>query len=1068
MHVVTDTVVVADVDSELVGDATGGVVATNNGVYDQLQQQIDDLFEQARRLQSNMSQVRICYLFAGKSREESLDEYVKLCGGLCDAIDIERDATFHDMLESSNWDCLQQALNDDHYKGFFASPPCSTFSAARKNDGYGPVPLRGEEPPEIYGLPNLSTEDRKKVLIGNTLALIAATSMMIMLNKGWPSGYETPARRKGKPSVFKLPEIMLMIEKYSLEVFLFPQCQLGAKAEKLTEVIASFDLSLLSPVCNHVKSWWTVPFSGRCYFSAHPPLCGKQWAIPAEHWRKEMLGTEPTGDFITRELAAYPPLMNKLLAATLVSNAVKQHRVKLQHQSMLKSLPSNDEMGSSNSRDQSGLPVIKSFINVKGKVHNFSRGLRPQDDVCIGGLRDTWKSCDKVPGHGQCSILINDLLDDFLEDHPTVISQCLLSIGADSGCMVPDVVVQKLRNVFALQLQEALGISSVISTEPVKSSWYSTCVRAQLLYFWGLLADDPAANVAKWLMFGTPAGITRDMPELSTLFPTVEDDRDPDLHFDDLFTDFDSFRNYSNVEDNDAAVEAILNYHKKGYIKQFDSLDQVRKYLGAEPILSKFGCISKQKTNPVTGKTKMKHRIILDSKESSIVRVTNRQFKSVLPRATDAAFGTVDMLRNRTDAEDAALFVIDIMDAFWLLPLHKDERRFFVGKLHDKFYVFLRTPQGSRGAPLTWAALASLAGRCIQSLFRRPDQARMQVYVDDPLTALVGTKATINRNVCKIILCWLVLGFPLAFDKAQLGPALTWIGMQYSISLQNQACLMITIPQEKISELYQLTVNLSKLNVIPLKTLRSYAGKVNNIASLLFVWRPFLATIWAAMSTANEVTQSAPPNTVWTKQILHALMWIKTFLSGKQMITRTFLVDSYAPAAKITICTDASPWGLGAYLIINEKPVAWFAAGLDPVDIKVLGLEVGSHTSQQLVEALCMLIALREWKCHWLNQRVCLKVRADNVATLVMVATLRTSSAAMSIIARELALDIGDSVYAPDIVEHVSGLLNDTADMLSRKFQPNNVFRIPSILKNVQEVRLLSHSLSWWRSVDSC
>ena len=66
--------------------------------------------------------------------------------------------------------------------------------------------------------------------------------------------------------------------------------------------------------------------------------------------------------------------------------------------------------------------------------------------------------------------------------------------------------------------------------------------------------------------------------------------------------------------------------------------------------------------------------------------------------------------------EEIELLIADISDAFWLPPLHSSERRFFVSRFRGKWYVFLRTAQGSRGAPLSWAALAALLARCIQGL----------------------------------------------------------------------------------------------------------------------------------------------------------------------------------------------------------------------------------------------------------------------------------------------------------------------------------------------------------------
>ena len=88
-----------------------------------------------------------------------------------------------------------------------------------------------------------------------------------------------------------------------------------------------------------------------------------------------------------------------------------------------------------------------------------------------------------------------------------------------------------------------------------------------------------------------------------------------------------------------------------------------------------------------------------------------------------------------TDGSQVYLLVADVQDAFWLIPLAWEERRYFVAKFNGRYLVFLRTAQGSRGALLTWAAIAALVARCVQNVLVTPhgQEARLQMYVDDPV-----------------------------------------------------------------------------------------------------------------------------------------------------------------------------------------------------------------------------------------------------------------------------------------------------------------------------------------------
>ncbi len=52
------------------------------------------------------------------------------------------------------------------------------------------------------------------------------------------------------------------------------------------------------------------------------------------------------------------------------------------------------------------------------------------------------------------------------------------------------------------------------------------------------------------------------------------------------------------------------------------------------------------------------------------------------------------------------------------------------------------------------------------------EEGRMNVYVDDPIVVVRGNERRIKRVASIVISGWLLLGFPLAFHKAILGPSL--------------------------------------------------------------------------------------------------------------------------------------------------------------------------------------------------------------------------------------------------------------------------------------------------------
>ena len=205
-------------------------------------------------------------------------------------------------------------------------------------------------------------------------------------------------------------------------------------------------------------------------------------------------------------------------------------------------------------------------------------------------------------------------------------------------------------------------------------------------------------------------------------------------------------------------------------------------------------------------------------------------------------------------------------------------------------------------------------------------------------------------------------------------------------------------------------------NVCTFKGLRTFTGKAQSIASLIYTWRPFVHMLYGALYGPPT---DAPPNCLWTRQILIPLHWIQSFLNGSEgNLVRTMTLAAHLRRGQsVTITTDASPYGLGAVLTVDGTIVSCLADTFCEMDKSVLGLnQVLGSEDQQALEALTILIALREWSHHWTATRLVLTIRTDNIAALTMVARMQPRSKQLAIVARELALDVSRAMYTPDIV----------------------------------------------------
>ena len=149
----------------------------------------------------------------------------------------------------------------------------------------------------------------------------------------------------------------------------------------------------------------------------------------------------------------------------------------------------------------------------------------------------------------------------------------------------------------------------------------------------------------------------------------------------DIQPDYDAFTNYGAFDSYPHDREMILDFVKKGWLKAFESLEDCRDFLGADPVLNPFAIIEKAKWNSHTGKPDVKYRMIMDAKKSMVKEASNKEFRSLLPRMSDAITSILELLDGLSPEESVALMVLDATDAFWQIPLHHEERRYYCGRV---------------------------------------------------------------------------------------------------------------------------------------------------------------------------------------------------------------------------------------------------------------------------------------------------------------------------------------------------------------------------------------------------
>ena len=712
---------------------------------------------------------------------------------------------------------------------------------------------------------------------------------------------------------------------------------------------------------------------------------------------------------------------------------------------------------------ESGLAKVQHTLPLRGQ----KKQVVAQQHV--GDLRHIWKSTSLLPGAQQLGPKVRRFLMDMLEEYPDLETELNRSVSLEDPDQRKDVneyVLEDIRFRFASFLRANGGHISEGGHKPVTEGDISSSICGQLLHQWSKLAGDPGADVALWIQNGAPANVRVGMPELSEVMPMVADDPALIAHGE-LSTDYDNFCNHGRLEDDKEAVDTIMEYVRKGYLKSFPTLASCESFLGEKPVLSKFACLTKDRFDPATNGWKTKRRIILDSKESNVKAASAREFRSVLPRVIDVVHDTLACINDQSDSEPLEYMVLDASDAFWEVPLDPRERKFYSGLVNSRYLVYLRTAQGSRGAPLAWSAIFGLVCRMVQSLFfisgstwSVPYDVLMNVYVDDPIVLLRGNYSQRCTSSALVILAWRLLGINLAYSKAQYGESVDWIAWTLSCQVLKQM-VICDVRRDRLDELYWLSISHLASNCISFKDLRTYVGKAQSMASLIYVWRPFLSMIWAALFAPSS---NAPTNCVWTKQVQEPLSWILAFLARSAgSVTREFHCDQhFNRGEQVVIYFDASTTGFGAWLALDHKPRFYTQGVFSELDCRTLNITNEQSKAQQAFEALALLIALRLWLPLFRHHRTCVRVRGDNLAALSLLVKMQPHSPALQLIARELALEVSMSSFTPDFAEHVAGISNTIADTLSRRQELGSSYRLPTALIDAEYMAPERRNEEWW------
>jgi len=594
-------------------------------------------------------------------------------------------------------------------------------------------------------------------------------------------------------------------------------------------------------------------------------------------------------------------------------------------------------------------------------------------------MRNPALSVNKVPYAASAGREIRQILDRGLDRFPAFTDSVLASLSGSPLSEPPQELLLSTR-------REICGLSGRAIND------WSPGLCTQVLSTYIELSGDPDNCLPDWLNEGAPLGIKREVPRRG-IFPPVPDQQVDSGYLSKLVLGPTGWTNYRSAEDEPELTCSLLDdMVDKQWADKFSTWPQVERALGTEEIvMNRLALISKMKPDG-----SMKHRLVWDLRRSGVNLAILQGERVVLPRLLDLVR---DVQAIAGGSNPTFLMGTDVTEAFHQVPLHPSEQAYTVASVAGVFYVFRVLVFGSGSAPTVWGRYGAFLGRSTAAILGR-DPVRLQVYVDDPVYAATGRPPEAARFLAVALLWARVAGFPLSWKKTECGQSLRWIGAQVTVEAD---AIMISIPEDKGQELVTATRSLLGSNVCGARKLRSFAGLVSFYAGLIPFLRPFLSGIWAVLPHHGCDT-TYKSRWIHTKRIRTSLLWLHAFfssLTGNLVRRYPFVGRS---VHRYTIVTDASPWGIGGVLYLKSAAVAYFSDKLHLCDLNRFRARIGESAFTTVWESLAILVALRLWRPLFTYVDA-VGVRSDSHGSLSALASLSTSSASLSLIVCEIALD---------------------------------------------------------------
>ena len=184
--------------------------------------------------------------------------------------------------------------------------------------------------------------------------------------------------------MLRLDEAQALLKHSAVKHWISAQCPFGAPSKKLTSWVGTaVDLDDIPSHCTHGQRIWYEAGTGKAHSSPHPPSRGTRRFFPT---LAEAVAHKSDSSFNSARLAAYPPLLNRYLAAKLHLAIVKP---KAKPRS-----PVCPQVPTHQWQHRLGKEVVQVRQHLRGTPQEMDKDKRERQ--ALGGLRNAKQSVSRL------------------------------------------------------------------------------------------------------------------------------------------------------------------------------------------------------------------------------------------------------------------------------------------------------------------------------------------------------------------------------------------------------------------------------------------------------------------------------------------------------------------------------------------------------------------------------------------------------------------------------------------------------------------------------------------------